>query len=275
MDTVWVLASDHFLDTKFTFATDLARERVASVLGKSLISDEAMLTWNPNAENTLSVLLRYLRESVEWMTALEGRDREASLRPSTDLPFFANDLRQAFPFRHNALWADCDPGELRRYAKTYTGMVKLLEQADLPGVRNGLDHPRDADRFPQADRMLATATRLSQALEVADVNRLMPKIHWLYGRKSDRFGQVEYEFRDYAARSTVAYGPPLVSGLLKPRYGSPFLLAPSNLLGMPNAWLVFALRHNSEYEAYWKAYPRRRHIPMQPIEAKPEVITSE
>jgi hypothetical protein len=161
-----------------------------------------------------------------------------------------------------ALWADSDLGELRRYAELFGRIVKLIEESELAAVRNGLDHFRGGERFPSADKLLACVARLGQALELADVHRYLPKVFWLFGRKGNRFGSVEYEFRDYAGRTVFAYGPPLVSGLHEIHHENACLLAPGNLLGVPNSSLIFQLRERSEFSLYWEGYPRRRRVPV-------------
>jgi len=258
---VWLLDSDHFVGTKFIFEIETARRQVVATLGASLTNADAVLRWDVEGENSLGVLLRYLSKSTDWIKGLVEQDRSPLLRPEQDLPFFADDARKSFPFRHTALWADSDHEELRKYANAYVSIAKLLAQAELANIRNGLDHYRDPERFPSAESMLACGTRLIQALELSDLNRFLPKVYWLYRRTSNRFGHVEYEFQDYAARSTVAYGPPLVSGIPKPDYKSALVIAPFNLLGMPNASLVFSIQDRSEYSTYWRDYPRRRYIP--------------
>ena len=56
-------------------------------------------------------------------------------------------------------------------------------------------------------------------------------------------------------------GPPVVSGLPKPEFSHPVLIAPGNLLGEPIAELRFDIRERSAYSDYWANYPRRRKIP--------------
>ena len=108
--------------------------------------------------------------------------------------------------------------------------------------------------------MLASASRLQEALEQADKGRLLPKLYWLHGRTSNRFGMVEYEYRDYAGRVFTAYGPSTVSGLPRHLYDHPVVIAPGNLIGYPNANLMFRLKEKSEFSTYWEGYPRRRTI---------------
>lgn len=258
---VWLLAVDHFIDHRFSWSISNARQIVPSVLGQVLASGIVEHRWSTEGGNSLGVLLRYLSESNKWMMALAATDRSSLLRSDEDLSHYASDPDRPFVFRHLQLWADADVTQLRKYADGYREIVKLVEQSDLTQVRNGLDHYRDSQGFPEADKMLACATRLRKGLELADVNRYVPKIHWFHERVTDRFGFVESEFRDYANRRVVIRGPSTVLGLPALRTDEPIIIAGGNLLGHPNSTLTFRIREASEYSEYWDGYPRRRKIP--------------
>lgn len=258
---VWLLASDHFLQTNYSFDLAKARRLIPAILGERLESGSTQVVWSPDGKNSLGVLFRYLSESVKWMDSLDGTSRDALLRPEEDLPHFASDQYHPFAFRHKQLWADSDINELRNYREGYRSVARLLEQANLTEMRNGLDHYRDGDKFPDGDALLACAARLQQALQLAEVHRYFPKTFWLHRWTKDRFGLIQYECVDYAGRPMYLYGPLLASGLPEPSDKWPMLIAPGNLLGMPQSTLVFQVRETNEYSAYWEGYPRKRRIP--------------
>jgi hypothetical protein len=260
---IWLLSSDHFLNTHFRFSRPDARQVVAQVLGDSPQANGVTFVWNPAGENSLGSLMRYLRAAVEWVQGLTLKDRQTIERPASDLPHFADNESLKFPFRHTALWADADPLELQRHAELFGRIVKLIEESEPSSVRNGLDHFRESDRFPSADKLLACVARLGQALELADVHRLLPKVFWLFGEKKNRFNAGEYEFRDYAGRVVILYSPFLASGLPPIKFDNACLIAPGNLLGSPNSPLVFQLRERSEFSDYWRDYPKRRQFVIQ------------
>jgi hypothetical protein len=257
---VWLLSSDHFLVTKFKYSSADARRSVARTLGALLPSGDIGVSWDNLGGNPLGTLLRYLRATADWTQGLPGRDRNAVKRPEQDLPHFADNEYRKFPFRHSSLWADSNLAGLQWHSEFFTRIVKLVEEAEPANLRNGLDHFREADQFPSADKLLACVARLGQALELADVQRFLPKVYWRFRGTSNRFGATENEFRDYAGRVALTYGPALVSGLHPASYESAYVLAPGNLLGSPNASLVFQLQESSEFSAYWEDYPRRRRI---------------
>jgi len=261
---VWLLSSDHYLETNFRYDASRAREVVPSILGAKLLSGNTTVFWNTNGENNIGVLLRYLGESVTWMDGRLSEDRTALLRPSHDLPHFADDVHRPFPFKHLALWADCDPNELRRYSEGYRSIVKLLDQANLGFIRNGFDHVREDSRFPGSDNMLACFARLREALELADVGRYIPKAYWMQKRISDRNRSFDYELSDYKGRTLRLCRPAMVSGLPALTFERPILIPAGNLLGTPNSEIPITLGESNAYNKYWEGYPRRSSIALDP-----------
>lgn len=257
----WLLAADHFLSTRFTYDAAAALAGVPSVLGSTVATGPVTASWSTDGDNALGTLVAYMQRMLDWMERLKTAGRAPLLRPGEDLPHYADDPEQTFVFRHTQLWADADAGELDQYVQGAASVVTQLNRAEVALVRNGLDHKRDDRSFPKSDVMLACAARIREALDIADARRYVPKLFWLQSVETDRFGREEYMFRDYRGKEITIGGPPVVSGLPKPRFRTPVLIAAGNLLGEPNAELRFAVRDPSAHAEYWAGYPRRRHVP--------------
>jgi hypothetical protein len=258
---VWVLSSDHFLDTHFRYDPRAARRKVAAILGSSINSGDMAVTWSSENANTLGSLMAYLNAAASWMKTLPGNPREAFTRPETDLPDFAEDKLRVFPFRHTALWADSDYSSLERLVDGFAAIVSKVSRSNLAAIRNGLDHQRDETGFPKIDQMLAFVAHFREAVDSADINLFFPKEFWLERVQRDCYGREEFVFKDYLSRSRVSFGPTFVHGILGPSFDAPAIIAPGNLLGHVNAEIVFRLRETSVFSRYWDGYPRRRLIP--------------
>jgi hypothetical protein len=266
--TVWLLASDHFVATRFAYRPSNARQFVPEILSPAINVENIEFRWQPTGGNSLGVLVQYLNNCSQWISSLastEPQDRIALQRPEEQLPFYANDLTRPFAFRHKHLWADADPNELRQYAQGFERIVKLLAQANLANVRNGLEHKREEEKFPSADAILACVARIREALELADAQRYYPKLFWLFERRGDLFGALEYVLKDYRKGTLKVYGPTVAQGLAAINYSEAFIFPAANLLGVPNSLLRFTLAKPSEYSTYWSGYPRRRKVPLQDV----------
>jgi hypothetical protein len=269
---IWLLASDHFVATRFKYRPSEARQIVSEILGEMLSTEYGEFRWQPIGGNTLGVLLQYLSAAARWTLSLvapEAPDRISLQRPQEQLPHYAENPNKRFPFRHKQLWADCDPDELRRHIQGFDRICKLFSQANLASVRNGLEHKRDEERFPTSDAILACVARLREALELADAQRYYPKTFWLYEVTSDRFGAKKFSLQDYRHKALIISGPTIAAGLQGIGYSDALVVAPTNLLGLPNSLLRFTVAKRSEYSEYWANYPRRRKLPLQEAEQAP------
>lgn len=260
---VWLLFNDHFSINRFCYDIDEARRSVTQALGASNVGDEVVITWSENGDNTLGTLLHYLAKTVAWLETLEDANRDNLKKGEDDLPHYHDDKLRPFPFRHTQLWADADLSELSKYKDGFTTIARLIGQADLASVRNGIDHHRDEYNFPESDKMFACVARLSQALDSADVNRYFPKQFWLESKRENRYGVIEYSYFDYADRELILFGPNVATGLPNQTYAYPVIISPGNLLGYPNSQLMFWLQERNEYSIFWRDYPKRR---------KPELV---
>ena len=214
-----------------------------------------------DGKNNLSTLLAYLSATAEWATQLPSADPDPLLRPPNDLPFYAEDPHLEFPFRHTQLWADCDQEELRTYVGVLEEVVKKVNRSRSAEVRNGIDHKRRKDEYPDPDTMRTAVIELRDALDLADTQRLIPKAFWVRSVKTDRAGRQIWELYDYRDRTLVLHGPNLTWIRPDYSYDQPKVVAPMNLLGLPNGEITFYIHDETEYERYWSNYPRRRGIP--------------
>lgn len=258
---VWVLASDHFMDTQCVYNLAKARQSVSVTLGTSLSSGEEELSWNPDGSNTLGVLQRYLMEAMDWMSSLNELDRDHYSRPEEDMPFYVDDESQFFLFKHRQLWADMHISSLQAYTAGFTSICKLIGQANLSSVRNGLDHMRDEDKFPQIDSMIACASRLRQASALADKQRYFPNPLWLLKFEQNRHGIHEYSLIDSNQTLVTINGPSMFSSARLPDFNRPWLVAPVRIHEYQNTSLIFRYQQTNEYDAYWDGYPRRKFFP--------------
>ena len=262
---IWLLSSDHFMETKFDFDIIRARTVVSTILGNTITNDDCELTWSTKGNNTLGVLLAYLAKASAWVSSLNKENRNPFIRDEDDLPHFTNDSYVPFPFKHNQLWADCDPTELDSFSNGFNKISKLFLQANLAEIRNGIDHHRDGDSFPDNDKMIACVSRLEEAFDNADINRFFPKYYWLISKNTSRYGVEQYVFSDYSKRNLTVHGPSSVSALPSKSFTFPVIIEPYNLLGSPNSKIVVQVKESSVFSDYWNGYPRRRKIEVSEV----------
>jgi hypothetical protein len=257
---LWLTASDHFTGTKFDFNREYALSIVPKMLGATIQTGEETFEWSQDGSNTLGALLAYLQAFRKWLRSRQGSDRSAVERKEQDFPHYSSDTLRIFPFKHTQLWADSSGEVMAAYTELIEKVCAQLAQAEIPLVRNGLDHKREEGRFPDSDKLLAFITRFEQVVDVVDSSRLIPKLFWCTKTERDADGNTCVTFNDYRNAAVPLWKPSVVVPGPSVRFDRPFLIAPFDFLGLPNSTLVFTLSAPTEYSKYWANYPRRRLI---------------
>jgi hypothetical protein len=258
---VWLLSSDHFTGTRFVFTRQDAVASVSRVLGTQVQSGEQVFTWSNSGANALGVLLVYLGAFREWLRSRRDADTSAIRRDPADYPHYSKDTVYVFPFRHVEFWADIAPEVFTGYASVIDRLCGQIGQAELPSVRNGIDHKREEDSFPETDRMLACSSRLQEVLDIADSRLLVPKLFWAINAERDTYGNTSERLADYRNVTVSLWDPSPVVAKPGVYFGNPYIVAPFDFLNQPNSTLAFLVSPRTEYREYWKNYPRRRVIP--------------
>ncbi|HHF2979028.1 TPA: hypothetical protein ACPJ0Q_004656 [Vibrio diabolicus] len=249
----WLLAHDHYIKGKFKFDINEAR-----VCVRDILDNDNDINWSIKGDNSLGVLLHYLSLLMSWVDSLADKPREHLLRDDELIPRFIYQDLIPFPFIHTQAWADYDIGQIDSYKLELESIVNQINRSKLAEVRNGIDHYRDQNSFPSLDTMTACVLRLKKAISRSDVNRFFPKHYVLKSTIKNEFNIIEYELSDYRDRRLTIYGPSLVTGIPSVNNTKSVIVAPCNLLGIPNSTMTFTLKEPSEYSKYWEGYPIKK-----------------
>jgi hypothetical protein len=257
----WLCSCDHFVGTRFAYNRVDAVAAVPEVLGAPLQSGDATFSWNLSGDNTLGTSQVYLEKLLSWLSGLRDTDRTSLRRSEDQMPHYAHDRDQEFPFLHTQAWADFDQSEFDSYLGRLREIGEQVRKSQLTNIRNGLDHRRRDDRFPTVESMLAMVSRIHQAVAISDVHRLVPKRFWLQERTTDRYGRGTLVLQDYEGRSYSVSTPNPVVALPEIQFASPVIIGPGKFLCGGAVPIVFSVRSANEFSRYWSGYPRRRTIP--------------
>jgi hypothetical protein len=254
----WLLATDHYVEENRAYSDTKALKCTARVLGECVKagSDSDSHRWDPLGKNTFGCLLGYLGQLNNWVRGLGDKGREEIRRAAGECPP-AHVLRfRPFGFRHTQLWADCDPIGLGEFQKDFSEIARLIAQAEIAVVRNGIDHSRSKEDFPTLENMLALHGRVERTVHLADLYRLVPKRYWLYEIRIDNDRNRTYQLRDYNGKETLLKGPAVAWGLNRQLdFGEPVLIGPTSLVVGAQGDLVFGIEQESSYSRYWNGYP--------------------
>jgi hypothetical protein len=230
---------------------------VPEVLGVELTSGGETVRWKSTG-NTLGACIRYLQQLASWMTTLSKSDRSSLLRVPDEIHEPPSDSVTSFPFRYIHLWADANPDSLASLAAAVGTCTSAISRGEVASIRNGLEHYREAHRFPASDRILSAIGAIREFVSMAYQERLYPRMFWISGSATDSFWQTTFTLVDNQGDTFLVHAPLTVRGLPSVRdlaRSKPVLIAPGNLFGLPNADLLLGIRPESVYSRYWADYP--------------------
>src|SRR5258708_29250902 len=103
---LWVLVSDHLVATHWQYDSVIAVAGVTKVLPTEIQMNGTRVRWATTGSNALGTVLAYLSALASWMEDAGSGRLERTVRPSDDLPHYADDPEMMFSLRHVALWMD-------------------------------------------------------------------------------------------------------------------------------------------------------------------------
>lgn len=258
----WLLATDHAVDSRLVYRNSSAMRAVPRHIGESLSSsDGATYTWSVEGRNVFATIFTYLGRLKGWVDELPERDRAPLLRNIG--PVSVERSSTPFAFRHMHLWADCTPTSLQTISADLSTLLRIIGNADIAGVRNGLDHYREPHDFPSLERLIALPTRLEQAIEIIERARFFPKHYRIQTFQRYLHGHYDVTLADYRGGIYTISGPAHLRGLRRQEFllsNSSVILAPPGLLGYPYCDIVFVIGFDTPFSRYWDGYPRARSV---------------
>lgn len=254
---IWVLASDHFLDTKCTFDLSRSRKIVSQIIGTTIESGSQKFSWDIEGTNNLGVMLCYLDKTLTWLKSLPQTERDLFSRNNEDFPHYASKSMESFLYKHTQLWADMDINSLKEYIEKFETICKLIRKSNLSCVRNGIDHKRSENEFPRIEVMDSCAECLKQIIKTANERRYFPNPLWLKKIEKNRYGMIKDILEDSSGQSIEINGPSMYFDILSPSFNGVWLVSPVKLSEYPNSHIIFKYKQMNEYDEYWDGYPRR------------------
>jgi len=252
---VWLLSEDHFINTSFTYTYFDALKAVNGALDDRISND--LPKWNASGGNMLGTLLSYASALSKWLGELPEKSRKPLQRPAAQMPHFSDSSERLFPFKHTALWADIATEEIESYCNKIRAIVAQLEQSKIAEVRNGIDHYREPDKFPDPGIMIECASRLKLFVTLIDDGRFFPKNFWLKSKLISEFSTEVMIIEDYHGRTLEVLRPQITIGAKEVDFDAPVMVPPGNLLGTSSPDPLFRIRERTDFSVMWSNYPKR------------------
>jgi hypothetical protein len=251
---VWCATQDHWCVSRFQFQLKQARRRVSEFLEPKYGKPPKAPPWDPERSSTLGTQLFYLDCLKRFVEECRSADRTAVRRPAA--VDFLDPSDRPFAFRHLLFWADVDPKSLALYSEVLGEFCTLLRQGEVAGVRNGLDHWREADEFPTREQIVTCCKRISTAVRLAEDRHLFPVLYWL----DTKTQCVTRGFDEYGVRSSdrtrSVIRPSTLGGLPDVPWQAPLVFSPLQINDAADTAIFFKVVPASDYAEYWAGFPR-------------------
>lgn len=195
----WALLSDHYLDTKFSYTYDDARDFMVETLDNFEYTSGEFLKLDKSGKNTLFPLITGLLSLSKMCDSLLS-EQEKYVRPKSEFPeYYENAPLNFFPFEHKKLLFDIKPSELKALMNCIKGIVSEFGRGKVLETRNKLQHKRDD--FPNQRELLATISSLQIIYSTLEEQGIYPDVHLFERSITDEFNRTEITLSNYKKKA--------------------------------------------------------------------------
>jgi len=252
----WALLSDHYLDTKFSYVYEDARQFMISKLDNFEYSKNEFLKFDKSGKNTLFPLVsgfNVLNKICEEIIL----NPEKYKRPKNEFPsFFNNDPLKTFPFEHKIFLLDIKATDYVALKEFIEYIPSEFSRGKILDIRNRLQHKRDD--FPSQQEMLEAITAIEKSFSVLENQGLYPNVYLFEKSVTDEFNRTKISVMNYKRKSVSFFITPELDGTHIPNALQPIIVINNLLVGVTNHPVLFRYKEKSSYQTYWKGYPKKK-----------------
>jgi hypothetical protein len=265
----WVLTSDHYAITKFTYEKTSNQAEMARTLSDYQTKSGAAepIRFSEEGKNTLYPLIAGFRLFAELCRELL-REGSRYVRPSAQTPGYVGRAGlNVFPFTHTKLILDLRDNICTPVISHLIEISELLQNANVAGIRNRTEHARDD--FPAANEISAMLDVVSSLADRMQKSGFAPLSYVSLGSKVDRWGRSFRAFGNYRGDTILIHRRGELADAPVPSGPGPIIIVP--LIKLGDTEEIFRVRYTepSDFREMWKGYP------IKGTQAPPALISDE
>lgn len=252
----WALMSDHYANTQFKYVYEDAREFMCTVLNNFEFTPGEFLKFDHSGKNTLfplvqgfGALLKFCDETIENEAKYK---RDVLQFPS----FYQSDPLRYFPFEHTRFVLDILPNHYTAIKGELQLITSEFGKGDVLGIRNRLQHKRD--NFPTQDEIQKALDSIKSIVSLLVNRSIYPNIFLFRSTSIDNHGRRFTTFSDYRGKEILLTINTELFGSGLPTHDKPLTFLGSCTFGLTNLPVHFEYMEKSDYQSYWKNYPRKK-----------------
>ncbi len=252
----WALLSDHYIETKFSYVYEDARQFMISKLDNFEYSKNEFLKFDKLGKNTLFPLVSGYNALIKICDEIII-NAEKYKRPENEFPsFYNNDPLKMFPFEHKLFLLDIKATDYKALKEFIGSIPSEFSRGKIMDIRNRLQHKRDD--FPSQHEMLDTITSIEKSFSLLENQGLYPNVYLFEKSTTDEFNRTKISVMNYKRKSVSFYITPELDGTLIPSALQPIVVINNLQFGLTNHPVVFRYKEKSSYQTYWKDFPKKK-----------------
>jgi len=259
----WTLLSDHYIDTKFEYNFEDARNVMCNKLNGHQVGSNEPLKLDNTGNNNLFGLIEGFTALIEVCDSLYLEGKNKYLRQESEMPHFHNKAElTTFPFPSKLLLFDIKPSNYSELKSILSALPKNFNKFKVASVRNRLEHKNRVkdrvDNFPTSKEILEACECIESTIKQIETAGIYPNVFLFKESSNDKFNRVSYSLEDWKGNTIKLKPLPQFSGSKLPGYKKPQVISSIINIGESCELLRFRYQESSEYLKFWKMFPRKK-----------------
>jgi hypothetical protein len=258
----WVLLSDHYIDTKFRYVFEDARDFMVDQLDNFEYTNGEFLQLDKSGKNTLFPLITGFEVLAKVCEAILEQCTEKFARVDSEFPsFFNNTSLSTFPFLNKKFILDIRESDQQNVLKKLKEIPSELSRGNVLNIRNTLQHKREG--FPAKKDFQKCLESVKICVSQLEEQNLFPCVFLLKETHKDKYDRIKISYEDYSGRIVEIYPSPEFMGIESPSSKDAQLIIPMIKLGETRHPVRFKYMEKSVYQQYWENYPLKKTVKLQ------------
>lgn len=255
----WMLFSDHFLKTRFSYNIDDGLKSMVQLLNGKQFGNNETLSLDEKGKNTLFPLIVGFGVLANLCEELVG-EREKYKRPIEELPHYCNSNFSTmidFPFKHQLFFLDLSVSEVNKIIPTLRQVTRELEVNQICNIRNRVKHKQNRNHFPSVEELTSCCDAIQKIILLLEEQGLYPSVFNFKGIISDQYYRNKIKYTDYKGAELKIVNSAQFTPFGMPEYQQVLLIVPSIKIGTTTESLRFKLVESSSYQLMWNGHPKQ------------------
>ena len=254
----WVLLSDHYIDTKFKYTYEDAREFMVDKLDGFEYKTGEFLSLDKTGKNTLFPLIEGFNALIKVCESLITKRSELLRQPFQKPDFSSVDHLRTFYLESTIYVLDIKPNDYELLKQSLSSISHEFSRNNVLSIRNRLQHKRDT--FPTQLEISQALDGIQSIIVMLEETNIYPNVFLLNHIKVDNYSRAVFFYRNSRGIEIPVHKTNEFDGFNLPDLKLPQIILPKITIGRTIHPTRFEYLERSSYQKYWKGFPRKKKI---------------